>query len=39
VVSGSNPPGHREVQEVEARPRPGYAPPGKLAEYLKTGRE
>ena len=28
VVSGSNPPGHREVQEVEARPRTGYAPPG-----------
>ena len=29
VVSGSNPPGHREVEEAEARPRaPRYAPPG-----------
>jgi len=29
VVSGSNPPGHREVEEAEAGPRaPRYAPPG-----------
>ena len=28
VVSGSNPPGHREVEEAQARPRTPYAPSG-----------